>query len=565
MREDESTTRAYQEVLKNWVFEKPSSFSEDFAQKRFLKKFQEPCRGNDQSLAQKAWDDFITFDNTLPSESNLLSGEWYKARLRLHSLCRGRPERSPVDFPKGSSVFPTFGLNSIESRLARGQWTCTPENFNEFSRLVYNHKALKRAFRRRYTRWYQRSKFEESFKESNIILWNGFKHLPDPGFSIFKWKLEQITQFVRGSRFSTVPKNNTTRRPINIEPLGNILNQRQLGNFLRDRLRTCEGQDLDTLADTHASMIKDHRYATIDLKNASDSVSIALVRFLFPDNFYQKLLRSRSPMLYGSDKNYHITKKISSMGNGFTFELMTVILTSVARTLDETASVFGDDIIIKADVASRLIHLLEEVGFVVNKEKSFIEGPFRESCGANHHETEGYIKSFDFLWPSVNADCATLLAKAYALREYPSFNSLFIQLYKRTPKALRGGTFDGSLVDRPWDSPRLTTWFITDLKNLPYPSKKVRRKIQDAYCVKDVRVGFEYHFVNEEASPTLSKLSSKHHWAKYEMYLFSGMRSKDSKSGAGRWAKRTIYFLDGLITRFDKKILSELLGQKEKK
>jgi len=556
-----STIRAYQRTLAKWTFQKPTSFSEDFAQKRFSKKFQEPDQNKVSSLAQKAWDDYLCFDDNLPSEFSLLPGEWYKARLQLHSLCRGRVDGCPIDFPKGSSFSPTGGLNSVESRLARGEWTCTPENFEKFSKLVYRHKALKRAFRRRYTRWFLRQKFKESFKESERILWNRFRFCPDPGFLIFQWKLERITTLVQGSRFATVPKNNEVRRPINIEPFGNILNQRQIGNFLRKKLMIDMGVNLDTLADKHREIIRDHSYATIDLKNASDS--IALCKFLLPGRFLDQLLSSRSPMLLGFDKMYHIPKKISSMGNGFTFELMTAILTCLARVLDPTASVFGDDIVIKKDCAPRLIQLLEVVGFVVNKEKSFIEGPFRESCGANHHIDEGYVKSYDFLWPESIGDCATILAKAYALGEsYPSFKLLYDQLLKRTPVALRGGGFDSSLVGSSWDSPDLPTWFVSDVKKLPHPRKRVLKAIRDAYCASDVRIAQEFVFVSKEVSPSPYHLHPHAHWAKYEMYLSAGGRVKDVRTGEGRWAKRNVYFVDGMITRLSKEDLSDLLGEK---
>lgn len=539
-----STLCAYQKVLSKWVFETPNGFAEEFAQKRFHKKLEVPSNENRKALHANAWHDFISFDQTLP-DIHLPSGEWYKARALLHSWVRGDRTRCPVDFPKGSSVIPTRGFNSVEFRLAGGPWTCTPENLDEFSRLVYNHKALKRAFRRRYTNWFLKQRFSITFKESEKILWSTFRDRKKPAWEIFQWKMSRIVSLVRGSRFSTVPKNNQKRRPINIEPFGNILVQRQIGNFLRKCLND-QGLNLDTLAEIHRERISDPSYATIDLKNASDSVSIRLVEFMFPKGLVRDFDRSRSPLLFGDDKEYHVLKKISSMGNGFTFELMTMILNALCRSLDPTASVFGDDIVIKKDCASRLIELLKEVGFEVNLDKSFLDGPFRESCGANYHDDYGYIKSFDFLYPQNIGECALILTKCYALREsYDSFRRLYDQLLRRTPHALLGGPLQVSGLTS-WQQPDLIVGFACDKDYLPKCDDRKARHIKETLQYKEVLQAYEYRWKPELRTKTLVSLNPKYHWAKYEMYLGAGRITKDVVSQAGRWVKVKVYFTDGI-------------------
>jgi hypothetical protein len=77
------------------------------------------------------------------------------------------------------------------------------------------------------------------------------------------------------------------------------------------------------------------------------------------------------------------------MGNGFTFELESLIFWSVAKAcsellnLESEVSVYGDDIIIDSRGYDLLTRSLSELGFFVNSEKSFSSGPFRESCGAD--------------------------------------------------------------------------------------------------------------------------------------------------------------------------------------
>ena len=73
---------------------------------------------------------------------------------------------------------------------------------------------------------------------------------------------------------------------------------------------------------------------------------------------------------------------VSSMGNGFTFELMSLILLGVTRFYSANSSVFGDDIIVPLDVAPEVVEAITGLGFLVNKRKSFFDGITRESCGA---------------------------------------------------------------------------------------------------------------------------------------------------------------------------------------
>lgn len=62
-----------------------------------------------------------------------------------------------------------------------------------------------------------------------------------------------------------------------------------------------------------------------------------------------------------------------------------------------TGGFFGDDIVVVAQAYQPLCRLLELLGFEVNTEKSFDDGPFRESCGSDWfsgHFVRGiYIKS----------------------------------------------------------------------------------------------------------------------------------------------------------------------------
>jgi hypothetical protein len=90
------------------------------------------------------------------------------------------------------------------------------------------------------------------------------------------------------------------------------------------------------------------------------------------------------------DGEVHKNEMFSSMGNGFTFELESLLFYAIARAvcwtegLSGTVSVYGDDIIVPTAAYQDLVYVLGVLGFSVNTEKSFHEGGFRESCGGHY-------------------------------------------------------------------------------------------------------------------------------------------------------------------------------------
>jgi len=203
--------------------------------------------------------------------------------------------------------------------------------------------------------------------------------------------------FVKGNRFATVPKTALIDRSIASEPSINGFYQLALGSALRNRMRRA-GWDLDTAQDIHRQVAElssvTREFATLDLSNASDTVSKELVRLLLPHDWYDQLndLRSKKTLI---DGRWVMLEKFSSMGNGYTFELETIIFAALtcaitrlttgnAGILGKDVFVFGDDIICKDGVVSELVAALKFFGFTINQEKSFHgNSPFRESCGAD--------------------------------------------------------------------------------------------------------------------------------------------------------------------------------------
>jgi len=207
------------------------------------------------------------------------------------------------------------------------------------------------------------------------------------------------TTVVEGSRMQTVPKNEDTVRTIAIEPSGNMALQLAAGHYLEGTLRYV-GLDITTQEPKNKRLARvgsvTGRLATIDLSAASDRISIELVRRLLPSKWFELLVKLRSPITEFPDGTKVELNMISTMGNGFTFPLMTLLICSIiygmravrhgpSLYIDWThTAVYGDDIIVPTHEYHTLCDLLNGAGFVVNHDKSFSDGPFRESCGGDY-------------------------------------------------------------------------------------------------------------------------------------------------------------------------------------
>jgi len=197
-------------------------------------------------------------------------------------------------------------------------------------------------------------------------------------------------------RQAFVPKTSLTDRAIEIQPLLSVYMQMGIGSMIRARLRR-SGLNLNTQAKNRRLAFVGSLYdtfVTIDLEAASDTVSRRLVQHLLPERWYHAMCLCRPDYLLVEGRRYE-TERFASMGNGYTFELESLIFWSLLIAsseeavggldgYDEDAVVHGDDIVCSKATAAVLIPALEWCGFSVNLEKTFLSGPFRESCGYDY-------------------------------------------------------------------------------------------------------------------------------------------------------------------------------------
>lgn len=293
---------------------------------------------------------------------------------------------------------------------------------------------------------------------------------------------------VGGNRLDFVRKDTTISRSICIEPVLNMFYQLGLGGIIERRLKNFFGIDLKFQPDVNRALALigslSGDLVTIDLSSASDSMSLKMVRELFPADFVQWVELLRSPTSTYRSERIELNM-LSTMGNGFTFPLQTALFSCIVAAAHEVDSkrrvdhphglrslslkhlpnwsVFGDDIICSQRVLSKVLRLLELTGFEVNSSKTFTEGHFRESCGHDYfrgHDIRGvYCKTL--LLPQERFTLINLLNQWSSWQGIPLPNTIG-RLLKTVPR----------IVVPPWENADCGIWLPERL--LPYYKHKLR-------------------------------------------------------------------------------------------
>lgn len=348
-------------LLKKYPFVDPSIDRESAAMKKFLAAEHTCKRVNQRFRARHS-----VQGKPLPHDDAI-----QRCREFIRRVLGNSPDISKImdmcDFGPGSSVG-VHGQATHSGSKLNGSWTvtrgCAP----------YALAALRR----------------------NVQIW---ECLSDKPFICFdhSWFQEQFdlrVKYVSANNITFVPKTALVDRTIAIEPTLNGFVQKGIDNYMRGRLAKF-GIDL-------SSQVKNQEYAregslggfnplvTIDLSSASDTISSEVVKLLLPRDWWVFLNSVRSPE-YSLNGNTFRYEKFSSMGNGFSFPLETLIFASIVEacyleTGDNVYAVYGDDIIVQQNSALLVLELLKYLGFSTNVDKTFLFGSFRESCGADYFE-----------------------------------------------------------------------------------------------------------------------------------------------------------------------------------
>jgi len=250
-----------------------------------------------------------------------------------------------------------------------------------------------------------------------------------------------------------VPKDSRGPRLISCEPLAFQWIQQGLGRAI---VRHVESHPLtrgfvnftDQFPNRNGAKIGSISggYATLDLNEASDRVSVGLVRLLFPNPLKEALLncRSLSTVLPGGRELK--LNKFAPMGSALCFPILALTCWALLAAGSSDADVFpnetserilvyGDDVIVPTAHAANAIEHLERFGLKINRDKSCTSGFFRESCGMDAYRGVDVTPvRFRTVWSSTPSPEVYTSWIAYA-------NSMYALKYFETYESIVGGIF----------------------------------------------------------------------------------------------------------------------------
>lgn len=308
---------------------------------------------------------------------------------------------------------------------------------------------------------------------------------------------------VVNGKLEFVPKNAKTFRTIIVEPGLNVLYQQGIGQEIRRLFKKKTRINLNDDTRQHrlawAASLRNStmRLATVDFSAASDHISTELVAYLLghylPNDpgWFELLARGRTGSVTykapnGEEHTFEL-EKFSSMGNSYTWELESLIFYSLAWAICKTAGVptenigvFGDDLIIPSDVKDLAIDVFSFCGLPLNSDKSFWDGPFRETCGKDfflgfdirpYHQQDGITAETLFsLHNFYMRNCEPDMARLVRLYIHPN-----LKLFG--PDGYGDGHLIGAWVPYRRQAERVRGWEGSRFMTYRHITKRLREEI----------------------------------------------------------------------------------------
>ncbi len=358
----------------------PQRFADDYLVSKFVSKYP-GFRHRDLDPERTASENFRIFEGLCKSTNKRFASLemdpslWDPTMLRIFRLAR-RKIISVLGRPDIQRISEGFGWGPGATSVATGSRTSAYVKFAQRLDITSNSLVMGHCCVNSTPSWVNCQLQTDGFPSVEVSL------------------TREAFNVVRGNEIVFVPKNAKTHRVIAKEPHVNSFLQKGFGSEIRRLLRTRAGINLDD-QEINQRMAKEGSesglLSTIDLKGASDTISQGIVKYLLPAEWFFLLdqIRSKQGFLRkeGTWIYYH---KFSSMGNAYTFELESLIFWALCKACldveghDTRMSVYGDDLIVPSTAYDDVVRVLNFAGFLVNTDKSYASGPFRESCGKDY-------------------------------------------------------------------------------------------------------------------------------------------------------------------------------------
>lgn len=237
-----------------------------------------------------------------------------------------------------------------------------------------------------------------------------------------------------GIPFSECVSLTLTNVPKSFKSLRSIMPNTTLGGFysyglgrvIQDRLKS-EGLDIRYLQQRHRNLARKYSttrtHATADLSSASDSFTLPLMNMLLPRKWFNVSKFGRIDHCKLGDQNIYLTS-FMTMGIGFTFQMQTLLFYGLLTAIKLLSgakgrvSVYGDDLIYPSSMHSKVAALFNDIGFLLNQDKTFVHESFRESCGGD------YYCGFDVRPFQPEGTAQHLLGRRYVMLIYKTINGL---------------------------------------------------------------------------------------------------------------------------------------------
>lgn len=202
------------------------------------------------------------------------------------------------------------------------------------------------------------------------------------------------------AKVKLVPKDSRGPRLISMEPLEIQWIQQGILRKLVPHIENCKILNgsvnfSDQTFNQRAALVssRDKSLATVDLKDASDMISLALFRELFPKEIVDAFESCRSVATELPDGRVIPLRKFAPMGSALCFPVLALTVWSLSNAalrsvgLDyDSILVYGDDLVVPTNGLRIVERTLASAGLVVNTDKTYSKSHYRESCGVDAYD-----------------------------------------------------------------------------------------------------------------------------------------------------------------------------------